>query len=509
LEHQKVLISHKSRVTLSSCPLLVRTSQLQESTEIASGQDKLQGYELHDLVELSGGGATNDIGVIVRVGREEFTVLNNHGVAREVRPEELRGKRNFASAKAVALDVQGHQIRVGDSVNIVEGSHKGKSATIKRMRRAQLFLYSQTRQENAGIFVVRSRSCVLAGSRSRNRPDDTDNRGVDNGGRGARDDTMIGKTVRIQSGVWKGYLGCVADTTPTHVQVELHSRLKKVMVAKDRVSVAGDKFGATEDPDRSSHASNALAGGATPFLGGQTPMQGGQTPMHGGATPMHGGIGEGYTPSHSGGVDDVWRPGGEIDQSAADAAPGESSEQPSGWGASTNENGAWGENGDASGGGGWGASGDSANTGSWGAAGNRSKSTANVSANIASGAENSVTVDGGNDPASGEAPVWFMERVCVEVKSGPQTGFGVIKEVKAGNSAEIELENKATITARLIDVSLVGPKEHDMVLVTGGADVGVEGELVCIDGNDAILKDSNEDFKIVDLVHLAKIESES
>ena len=44
-----------------------------------------------------------------------------------------------------------------------------------------------------------------------------------------------------------------------------------------------------------------------------------------------------------------------------------------------------------------------------------------------------------------------------------------------------------------------------MVLVIGGADVGVEGELICIDGSDAILKDSNEDFKIVDFVHLAKI----
>ena len=52
---------------------------------------------------------------------------------------------------------------------------------------------------------------------------------------------------------------------------------------------------------------------------------------------------------------------------------------------------------------------------------------------------------------------------------------------------------------------MAAPKEHDTVLVTGGADVGVEGELVCIDGTDAILKDANEEFKIVDFAHLAKI----
>jgi transcription elongation factor SPT5 len=161
-----------------SCPILsnqfllsnpVRTSQLQESAEIASGQDKLAGYELHDLVVLSGGGSANEVGVIVRVGREEFTVINNHGIAREARPEELRGKRNSASNRAVALDVQANQIRQGDSVTIVEGPHKGKVATIKRMSRAQLFLYSQFRSEHSGIFVVRSRSCVLTGGTKTSR----------------------------------------------------------------------------------------------------------------------------------------------------------------------------------------------------------------------------------------------------------------------------------------------------------------------------------------------------
>ena len=46
-----------------------------------------------------------------------------------------------------------------------------------------------------------------------------------------------------------------------------------------------------------------------------------------------------------------------------------------------------------------------------------------------------------------------------------------------------------------------------MVLVTGGANVGVEGKLVCIDAMDAILKELNENVKIVDFVHLAKITS--
>ena len=73
----------------------------------------------------------------------------------------------------------------------------------------------------------------------------------------------------------------------------------------------------------------------------------------------------------------------------------------------------------------------------------------------------------------------------------------------------VELEDHSTKTVSFDGVTRILPKEKDMVLVIGGADVGVEGELVCIDGSDAILKDANEDFKIVDYVHLAKIAGDS
>jgi transcription elongation factor SPT5 len=107
-----------------------------------------------------------------------------------------------------------------------------------------------------------------------------------------------------------------------------------------------------------------------------------------------------------------------------------------------------------------------------------------------------------------ETAVWFMERVCVQLKSDDRAA--VIKEINPDKTAVVEMEDdKSTQTVKVDDVSRIQPKEKDQVLVIGGADVGVEGELVCIDGSDAILKDSNEDFKIVDFVHLAKIAGDS
>jgi transcription elongation factor SPT5 len=103
----------------------------------------------------------------------------------------------------------------------------------------------------------------------------------------------------------------------------------------------------------------------------------------------------------------------------------------------------------------------------------------------------------------GSAPVWFMERVCIKLIKDDKVA--VIKEVRQNNTALVELEDKKSIIISARECEMIPPKEHDSVLVTGGAEIGVEGDLVCIDGTDAILKDSNEDFKIVDLVHLAKI----
>ena len=429
----------------------------------------------------SGGGSANEVGVIVRVGREDFTVVNNHGIAREVRPEELVGKRNSTSSRAVALDVQGNQIRVGDSVNVAEGPHKGKTATIKRMSRAQLFLHSQTRSEHAGIFVVRSRSCILAGSKSQNRGTGMDagvspfatpqsqSHGGPAAGRGRKDDGLIGKTVRVRAGQWKGYIGTVTDSTATHIQIELHSRLKKVMVVRERVIVVGDKFGATDNPDQNGPVGVVVA-----------PHAAMATPMHalGGATPAIHAFG-GATPSHgdSEATDEVWRPGGSVDEAI---------KEDDGWGTSQNDPSDANLNEDNDGG--WGSG--SANTSSWGAPTQKKEEEGQTFVKLKeeesaqpSGIIKRETMKSEMETEvtdSDETPVWFMERVCVQIKESKQ--LAVIKEVNPDKSAIVEMPDSTTQTVRVSEISMVPPLEHDAVLVTGGNEVGLEGSLVCVDG---------------------------
>jgi transcription elongation factor SPT5 len=303
-------------------------------------------------------------------------------------------------------------------------------------------------------------------------------RGPAGGGRGKGQDSLIGKTVRIQAGQWKGYLGTVSDATATHVQVELHSRLKKVMVVRERVAVVGDKFGATEEVNH-----NDMLGGPAGFAGAATPMHGGMGGI-GGATPMHGGA----TPIHDSMSDEVWRPGALDQESTQDETAGNEwgAESSNAFSSPKNEDTVWGSTQDSS---------------TWAPSSEKQEQPVSVKREQP-GASVEAHV-GDRD----ETAVWFMERVCVQVKSDDKPA--VIKEINADKSAIVELEDHTTKTVSFDDVSRILPKEKDMVLVIGGADVGVEGELVCIDGSDAILKDANEDFKIVDYVHLAKIAGDS
>lgn len=273
------------------------------------------------------------------------------------------------------------------------------------------------------------------------------------------------------------------------------------MVVRERVAVAGDKFGSTEDPSRNQPQQNSMMAPTTPFISGSaTPMHGGATPMHGGATPMH----------DTSGGEEVWRPGGTLDQEATESTNDD------GWGSNSNaESNPFGST-DADTGGGWGsssgstwapsASTDSAQDGS-SAAVSAPAAVKEESSSSATGQVKHETMEASAMGGDGEeTPVWFMERVCVKLKSDETAG--VIKDIN-GSTATLELEGGASKSVRAAELAMVEPKEHDIVLVTGGADVGVEGELVCIDGTDAILKDAKEDFKIVDFVHLAKITSDS
>nr|2E70_A Chain A, Transcription elongation factor SPT5 [Homo sapiens] len=60
-------------------------------------------------------------------------------------------------------------------------------------------------------------------------------------GRGRRDNELIGQTVRISQGPYKGYIGVVKDATESTARVELHSTCQTISVDRQRLTTVGSR----------------------------------------------------------------------------------------------------------------------------------------------------------------------------------------------------------------------------------------------------------------------------
>lgn len=285
----------------------VLPKDLQLCTDMATGVDSLGQYQFGDLVQID----PQTVGVIVRLEKENFQILSMHNKILNLKPAAVTRKRD--TKYAVALDSENNSIQVKDVIKVIDGPHSGRQGEIKHLYRSYCFLMSRTMTENGGYFVCRTRHVVLAGGSSGNRaqlgvtgfapmsprlssPAHPGGGGVGGApggggatpgrGRGAggglskRDRDLIGTTVRIIQGPFKGYIGIVKDATDSTARVELHSSCKTISVDRARLSnlVGGRSVGSAATP-----------GGRTPMHGSQTPMYGSRTPMYGSQTPLHDG----------------------------------------------------------------------------------------------------------------------------------------------------------------------------------------------------------------------------
>lgn len=165
---------------------------------------------------------------------------------RNVLPSRIAAKISIRK-DAVATDRNGAEIRHGDTVREMYGEQR--SGVIMHIHRSFLFLHNKTQTENTGVIVVRTSNVVTVsakGGRStgpdlsrmnpammQRPPQGSAMPPPRTGGR----DRLIGKTVGITKGSYKGLIGIVRETTEDLVRVELHTKGSKVMIPRAGVVV--------------------------------------------------------------------------------------------------------------------------------------------------------------------------------------------------------------------------------------------------------------------------------
>jgi len=271
-------------------------SDVRLSTDMSSGRIALGGYELLDLVHLG----PAEVGVITSVEAEGFKVLSSTGDSKHVPLARMGQKRG--KSRGGTLDVARNAVAVGDSVDVEDGPHKGKRATVLHIYRTSLFLRCR---DDSSVVVVRPSQVRLPGARgsvvgggaanlmsprlaggSLNGPGAAGGGGRDGQARGPGAgagrrgrDALMNVTVKVSRGQWKGYVGFVKSATEDTVHVTLQTNGKTVKVPRLAVKVL--EKGATSTVGRVGEG-----------IGGF----GAQGPAVGAATPMRGGNDLGFTP---------------------------------------------------------------------------------------------------------------------------------------------------------------------------------------------------------------------
>ncbi|KAL8130574.1 hypothetical protein V2J09_019729 [Rumex salicifolius] len=517
--------------------LRVFADHVVESSEVTTGITKIGNYELRDLVVLD----NKSFGVIIRVDSEAFQVLKGVPDRPEVVLVRLREIKSKVDRKMVATDRARNTIAVNDVVRVCEGPCQGKQGPVQHIFRGLLFIFDRHHLEHAGFICAKSESCRLVGGARSNGdrsggpmsflrtsqnipqspgrlPPRAGGRGRGGGGRGQHD-ALVGKTVKVRLGPYKGYRGRVKDVKGNNIRIELDTTMKDVMVDRNHIT---DNVTIIATPYRD----NPRFG-----MGSETPMHPSKTPMHPFMTPMRD---PGATPIHDGMRtpmrDRAWNPyapmspprdnwddanpatWGTTPQYRPGSPPSRSYEAPtpgSGW---TNTPG-----------GNYNDAGTPRDGGSYANAPSpylpstpgQPMTPGSTSYLPGTPAGQPMTPGGGLDmmsPAIGgenDGPL-FMSDVLVNVhRAGDDPMVGIVRDVLLDGSCRVALGmngNGETVTLAPSEIEAVPPRKSDKIKIMGGPQRGYTGKLIGVDGTDGIVKmDESLDVKILDMAFLGKV----
>ncbi|KAF2102530.1 transcription initiation protein spt5 [Rhizodiscina lignyota] len=284
----------------------VFSKDLREAADSSGMQQGISKYDLFDLVQLDAA----HVAVVIKVDRDAIRILDQENSVRTLLPSNISHKIE-RRRNAVATDHEGSEIRFEDVVKEVSGENR--QGRVIHIHRSWVFVQDRNRMENSGVFAARSNAVTTVAAKggavtsagpdlskmnpSLQRP------GGPNGGpmgppKTMGRDKMIGKTVMIRKGVYKGLIGIVKDATDSEARVELHSKNKTIAIPKESLVVKDPITGNTIDYSKFASGSRRPGGMGPPQSpwGGATPSsrvpngagwQGGRTPMaaRGNATP--------------------------------------------------------------------------------------------------------------------------------------------------------------------------------------------------------------------------------
>ena len=199
----------------ASCLDLISSSQVIYMNEQNSF------FKIGELVKINN---LNTICYVLNVSQYSLKLIDTRN---EIKTVSVRDVFKLPSHKINGIDSKKNPITKDDTVKVINGLYKGTKAIIKNIYKYFVFLHNNDYVQSNGIFADTCENIEILGSELLIDAD---------GSRGKVNKKMVpeeirnlvGKTVKIISGVWKGYNGIVKDVTDKTADVELSSKPRTI-----------------------------------------------------------------------------------------------------------------------------------------------------------------------------------------------------------------------------------------------------------------------------------------
>lgn len=241
-------------------------------------------YNKHDLVILND---NKTVAVVVSVLRDTVVVYDTEGHTKTISKIQIANK---ITNRGHTKNAYGQEIYPKCIVRVSDGILKGQLATVKHVYSNFLFLYTEDRQENAGIFVEHINNCYFI---SANMYDNTrmlarfnnpvlakaneeqlvsqnyleDKKPVQAKSRQdpkSKRINLIGQTKTVIKGTWKGYQGIILGLTETMARLELSAKAKVINIPIDCLNI--------EAAEREGFSSTLMTGKTPIYKGANSPF---------------------------------------------------------------------------------------------------------------------------------------------------------------------------------------------------------------------------------------------
>jgi len=218
---------------ITQTKFIAKNSDLILSNNMTFDDEENSMFKIGDLVHIKN---SNIICYIIDSNKFILKVVTTRNEIKKISVREA--EKINVNKQITNIDGKGNPIVPNNGVKIINGQYKGVKATIKYIYKKYVFLHNNNFVRTNGIFCEMNENVELLGSEMLIQNSDK----IKVNYRIIPKDIkkLIGKTLNVIKGIWKGYNGIVVAANDKCVKLELSAKQKTIQLPFDYISNGED-----------------------------------------------------------------------------------------------------------------------------------------------------------------------------------------------------------------------------------------------------------------------------